>query len=167
MLSSGLARSRKQAPKKPVQAAHCRPLWTVAREVRHLPLEIEAEAQASWPLARVGSSAKSREGSNAHAASGFRLRLDTTNQDAVLQWAQFHRWSPRTRIYEGVRIIGRSADSRASRAVAWDSSLSANASKVLSTRALLPIAPRRHSDASTLSNSGEYILSTGPLLRLG
>jgi len=98
VLSSGLARSRKQAPKKPVQAAHCRPLWTVAREVRHLPLEIEAEAQASWPLARVGSSAKSREGSNAHAASGFRLRLDTTNQDAVLQWAQFHRWSPRTRI---------------------------------------------------------------------
>jgi hypothetical protein len=24
------------------------------------------------------------------AASGFRLRLDTTNQNAVLQWAQFH-----------------------------------------------------------------------------
>jgi hypothetical protein len=69
--------------------------------------------------------------------------------------------------YEGVGTIGRSADSRASRAVAWDSSLSANASKVLSTRALLPIAPRRHSDASTLNNSGEYILSTGPLLRLG
>jgi hypothetical protein len=69
--------------------------------------------------------------------------------------------------YAGVGTIGRSADSRASRAVAWDSSLSANASKVLSTRALLPIAPRRHSDASTLSNSGEYILFTGPLLRLG
>jgi hypothetical protein len=69
--------------------------------------------------------------------------------------------------YEGVGTISRSADSRASRAVAWDSSLSANARKVLSTRALLPIAPRRHSDASTLSNSGEYILSTEPLLRLG
>src|SRR5438876_8763113 len=62
---------------------------------------------------------------------------------------------------------GRSADLRASRTAAWDSSLSANASKVLSTRVLLPIAPRRHSAASTLSNSGEYILSTGPLLRLG
>ena len=69
--------------------------------------------------------------------------------------------------YEGVGTIGRSADSRASRAVAWDSSLSANASKVLSTRALLPIAPRRHSAASTLRNSGEYILFTGLLLRLG
>ena len=71
---------------------------------------------------------------------------------------------------ERLRIIswcrGRSADSRASRTVAWDSSLCANASKVLSTRALLPIAPRRHSAASTLSNSGEYILSTWPLLRL-
>src|ERR1700739_691405 len=32
------------------------------------------------------------------AASGFRLRLDTTNQDAVLQWAQFHLRSPWTRI---------------------------------------------------------------------
>jgi hypothetical protein len=104
---------------------------------------------ASWLLGE-------EPGSNAHAASGFRLRLDTTNQDAVLQWAQFHRWSPRTRIYEGVGTIGRSADSRASRAVAWDSSLSANASKVLSTRALLPIAPRRHSAASTLRNSGEF-----------
>ena len=30
----------------------------------------------------------------------------------------------------------------------------------------MPIAPRRHSAASTLSNSGEYILSTWPLLRL-
>jgi hypothetical protein len=57
--------------------------------VRHLPLEMEAEAQASWPLAPVGSPAKSREGSNAHAASGFRLRLDTTNQDAVLQGRSF------------------------------------------------------------------------------
>jgi hypothetical protein len=70
-----------------------------------------------------------------------------------------------------IRIIswrrGSSADFLASRTVAWDSSLSANASKVLSTRALLPIAPRRHSAASTLSNSGEYILSIWPLLRLG
>jgi len=48
-------------------------------------------------------------------------------------------------------------DFRVSRDFAWDSSLSANASKVLSTRALLPIAPRRHSAASTLSNSGGYI----------
>src|SRR6266550_5522248 len=56
------------------------------------------------------------------------------------------------------------ADSRASRIVAWDSSLSANASKILSTRGLLPIAARRHSAASTLSNSGGYILSTWPLL---
>ena len=51
-----------------------------------------------------------------------------------------------------LRIIcrrrGRSADLRASRPAAWDSSLSANASKVLSTRVLLPIAPRRHSAAS-------------------
>jgi hypothetical protein len=30
----------------------------------------------------------------------------------------------------------------------------------------LPIAPRRHSAASTLSNSGEHILSTWPLLHL-
>jgi hypothetical protein len=71
-----------------------------------------------------------------------------------------------------LRIIcrrrGRSlADLRASRTAAWDSSLSANASKVLSRRVLLPIAPRRHSAASTLRNSGEYILSTWPLLRLG
>ena len=69
-----------------------------------------------------------------------------------------------------IRIIswrrGSSAGFLASRTVAWDSSLSANASKVLSTRALLPIAPRRHSAASTLSNSGEHILSTWPLLRL-
>jgi hypothetical protein len=57
----------------------------------------------------------------------------------------------------------RSADSLASRTVAWDSSLFANASKVLSTRVLLPIAPQRHSAASALSNSGEYILSTWPL----
>jgi hypothetical protein len=55
------------------------------------------------------------------------------------------------------------ADSLASRTVAWDSSLFANASKVLSTRVLLPIAPQRHSAASALSNSGEYILSTWPL----
>jgi hypothetical protein len=27
---------------------------------------------------------------NEDAASGFGFRLDTTNQDAVLQWAQFH-----------------------------------------------------------------------------
>ena|SRR6202011_5697843 len=62
---------------------------------------------------------------------------------------------------------GRSGDARASRIVASDSSLSANASKVRSTRALLPMAPRRHSAASILSNSGEYILSTWPLLRPG
>src|SRR5208282_903651 len=58
-------------------------------------------------------------------------------------------------------------DPRASRLVASDSSLSANASKVLSTRTLLPTAPRRHSAASILSNSGECILSTWPLLRRG
>src|ERR1700746_3524723 len=40
------------------------------------------------------------------AASGFRLRLDTTNQNAVLQWAQFHLRFPWTRIYEGVGTIG-------------------------------------------------------------
>ena len=52
----------------------------------------------------------------------------------------------------GIRVNswrrGSSADFLASRTVAWDSSLSANASKVLSTRALLPIAPRRDSAAS-------------------
>src|SRR5271156_2166380 len=32
------------------------------------------------------------------AARGFYLGIDTTDQDAVLQWTQFHRWSPRTRI---------------------------------------------------------------------
>jgi hypothetical protein len=70
-----------------------------------------------------------------------------------------------------LRIIswrrGRSADSPPSRIEARDSSPSANASKVLSARALLPIAPRRHSAASILSNSGEYILSTWPLPRPG
>src|SRR5260370_19527842 len=33
------------------------------------------------------------------AASGLRLRLHTAAQDAVLQWTQFHRWSPRTGFY--------------------------------------------------------------------
>ena len=35
---------------------------------------------------------------NEDAAGGLGFRLDTADQDAVLQWTQFHRWSPRTRI---------------------------------------------------------------------
>src|SRR5580704_2451135 len=35
------------------------------------------------------------------AARGPCLGLDTTDQDAVLQWTQFHEWSPRTRILRG------------------------------------------------------------------
>src|SRR6266446_6350024 len=31
-----------------------------------------------------------------NAAGALRFRLDTADQDAVLQWTQFHRWSPRT-----------------------------------------------------------------------
>jgi hypothetical protein len=33
------------------------------------------------------------------AAGSLRLWLDTTDQNAVLQWTQFHEWSPRTKIY--------------------------------------------------------------------
>src|SRR5437016_6318788 len=32
-----------------------------------------------------------------NTAGGLRLRLDTTDQDAVLQWTQSHGWSPRTK----------------------------------------------------------------------
>src|SRR5712675_2457382 len=49
-----------------------------------------------------------------NAASGFCLRLDTTNQDAVLQWAQFHDGSPRTRICEGVGTVGSRVTTRIS-----------------------------------------------------
>ena len=34
------------------------------------------------------------------AAGGLRLRLDTADQDAVLQWTQFHRRSPRTKFLD-------------------------------------------------------------------
>src|SRR5713101_2684806 len=40
------------------------------------------------------------------AAGGLRLRLDTADQDAVLQWTQLHLWSPRTRIFERFGTLG-------------------------------------------------------------
>src|SRR5579863_1843725 len=39
-------------------------------------------------------------------AGGFRFRLDAADQDAVLQWTQFHGWSPRTRIMRGFGTLG-------------------------------------------------------------
>src|SRR6266545_207822 len=36
---------------------------------------------------------------NENAAGGLRLRLDTADQDAVLQRTQFHLWSPLTGIF--------------------------------------------------------------------
>ena len=39
---------------------------------------------------------------NDDAAGGLRLRLDTADQDAVLQRTQFHRWSPRAGIYRKI-----------------------------------------------------------------
>jgi hypothetical protein len=50
--------SRSTAP----QAPHCRPLWTVEPEVRHLPLEMEAEARASWLLARLAPRRRAGKG---------------------------------------------------------------------------------------------------------
>src|SRR5271169_5739018 len=48
------------------------------------------------------------------AAGGFCLRLDTTDQDSVLQWAQLHGRSPRTKIYEGVGTVGEKVPTRIS-----------------------------------------------------
>src|SRR5712671_3216561 len=47
-----------------------------------------------------------------NTAGGFRLRINAANQDAVLQWTQFHRWSPRTRIFGCWHCLVMSANAR-------------------------------------------------------